>query len=144
VKFDKKEKNMINKEFGDYLKELRKKNNKTLEELAKHLNVSLSFLCDIEKKRRPPFSKDKIEKLATFLFLTPEEKRTLYDLQGQRNQDVPEDIKEVVISFKDDNNEEVSDLIRFACRETQSGKVTAKQWQDFIDRISKKSEDSND
>jgi len=101
---------MLQKEFGDYLKEIRKARGITLETLAKHLNVSLSFLCDIEKKRRPPLNEEKMEKLGNYLSLAKEEKEKLYDLKAQYEQNTPADIKEVILY------NEASDLVRIALR----------------------------
>ena len=118
---------MIQKEFGDYVKELRKSKGKTLQELATALKVSLSLLCDIENKRRS-LDEEKMETLANFLLLTKEEKNKLYDLDAQRRQSVPNDVKEVIM-FND-----ASDFVRIALRKTKSGELSKEDWQKFTER----------
>lgn len=115
------------KEFGDYIKELRRAKQKTLDEVSKVLGVSLSFLSDIENKRRNPFDEEKIELLAKYLMLTSNEKATMYDLAAKRKHSVPDDVKEVIMYAP------ASDFVRLALRKTKAGELSEKDWQDFIE-----------
>lgn len=120
------------KEFGDYVKELRRSKGKTLDELSKYLiskgfNISLSFLSDIENKRRNPMEQDAMEAMATFLFLTEEQKAELYDLAAKRKNSVPDDVKEVIMYSPE------SDYIRLALRKTKTGEISKEQWEKFLE-----------
>ena len=113
--------------FGKYLNELRKNKDVTLAELAKSLNdMSLSFLSDIERGRRKPLDKDKIEIAAKRLLLTDTEKANLYDLAAQWNDSTPEDVTDAVMYL------EQSPFVRLALRKTMTGEFTKEDWENFI------------
>lgn len=52
--------------FGSYLKSLRKREHKTLKQVADFLGYSTSYICDIEKGRRSPFKTPDLKKLIKF------------------------------------------------------------------------------
>jgi transcriptional regulator with XRE-family HTH domain len=118
----------MEKEFGDYIKDLRKVKGKTLEDISKCLNLSMSFISDIENKRRNPFDEEKMEILADYLVLTSEEKAKLYDLAAQRKQSVPDDVKNVIMFSPE------SDFVRLALRKTNSGELSKQDWEDFANK----------
>jgi transcriptional regulator with XRE-family HTH domain len=62
------------KTLGEYVRELREKNDLSLRELAKKLKVSAPFLSDIELGRRHP-SEDVLGRLASWLGTKPDELR---------------------------------------------------------------------
>jgi transcriptional regulator with XRE-family HTH domain len=53
--------------FGDLLRRLRRKANKTLGDVARELGVSIVYLSDVERSNRKPFTNERLIKLATFL-----------------------------------------------------------------------------
>ena len=53
--------------FGERLRALRKKADKTLGDLAEVLEVSVVYVSDVERGNRPPFRPDLIDKAAGFL-----------------------------------------------------------------------------
>ena len=65
------------KTLGEYIRELREKNDLSLREFAKRLNLSAPFVSDIELGRRYP-SEDVLEKIAKTLGVSTEELRS-YD-----------------------------------------------------------------
>ena len=65
------------KTLGEYIRELREKNDFSLREFAKRLNLSAPFVSDIELGRRYP-SENVLEKIAETLGIPPEELRS-YD-----------------------------------------------------------------
>ena len=65
------------KTLGEYIRELREKNDLSLREFAKRLNLSAPFVSDIELGRRYP-SEDVLEKIAEILGISPKELRS-YD-----------------------------------------------------------------
>jgi transcriptional regulator with XRE-family HTH domain len=60
------------KTFGERIRELREKHDKSVRELAKELKVSAPFLSDIELGRRHP-SKEVLDRLASILETTPDD-----------------------------------------------------------------------
>ena len=56
--------------FGRHLRRIRLNRNATLEDFAKCLSVSVSYICDIEKGRRSPLKMKAINKLADQFQLT--------------------------------------------------------------------------
>jgi transcriptional regulator with XRE-family HTH domain len=115
----------MEKEFGDYVKDLRRAKGKTLEDISKCLNLSMSFISDIENKRRNPFDEDKMEMLARCLMLTNEEKAKLYDLAAQRKQSAPDDVINVILQ---------NDNVRLALRKTNTGELSPKDWEEFANK----------
>jgi len=117
------------KEFGDYLKEYRRRKGVTLQQVAERLGVSLSLISDIENKRRNPLDEEeKMEVLAQYLDLSIEEKELLYDMAAKKRNSVPEDLKEVIMY--DTCN---SDYVRKALRKIKSGEITTQQLKNFVD-----------
>jgi transcriptional regulator with XRE-family HTH domain len=53
--------------FGDVLRQLRRKADKTLGEVARMLDVSTVYLSDVERGNRKPFTRERILKIAGFL-----------------------------------------------------------------------------
>lgn len=53
--------------FGDLLRKLRRKADKTLGDIARLLGVSVVFVSDVERGNRKPFANDRIVRIAEFL-----------------------------------------------------------------------------
>ena len=53
--------------FGELLRNLRRKANKTQGDVARLLKISVVYLSDVERGNRKPFSKDRILTIAEFL-----------------------------------------------------------------------------
>ena len=53
--------------FGDLLRKLRRKADKSLGDVARLLGVSVVYLSDVERGNRKPFNNDRIVKIAEFL-----------------------------------------------------------------------------
>ena len=64
-----KEKNMY---FGEYIRKKRLSDSRelTMQDVADHLGISLSYMSAIENRRKPPFDGDKLASLAVFLHLS--------------------------------------------------------------------------
>jgi len=122
------EKNM---RFGDYIRKKRLDDPRglTLSDMSKALGISLSFLSDIEHKRRKAFSPDQIELFSDFLDLSDEERAWMYDLASRENREVPSDIEDIMMY------EEAGSMARFALRQTKAGYVTEEDWKQFIRKI---------
>ncbi len=59
--------------FGDLLRRLRRKTNRTLGDVARVLGVSVVYLSDVERGNRRPLSHERILKVAAFLDIDPTE-----------------------------------------------------------------------
>ena len=66
-------------EFGDLLRALRVAVHVSLGELSRFLEVSVTYLSDVERGTRPPLTVERIEKAALLLELSPQ--RTLQLLE---------------------------------------------------------------
>jgi len=117
--------------FGDFIKKKRMSDPRelTLSDMAKELGISVSFLSDIENRRRHPFDSEKMEIFVQFLGLTEEEAARMYDLASYENGEVPWDIEDTLMY------EEVGTLARFALRQTKAGNATEEDWKRFIREI---------
>ena len=62
--------------FGDYIRKKRRDDPRqlTMNDVSQQIGISLSFLSEIEHKRRRPFDAEKIELFAAFLGLSDEER----------------------------------------------------------------------
>jgi transcriptional regulator with XRE-family HTH domain len=122
------EKNM---RFGDYIRKKRLDDPRglTLSDVSKALGISLSFLSDIEHKRRRAFSPEQIETFSDYLELSDEERAWMYDLASRENREIPSDIEDIMMY------EEAGSMARFALRQTKAGYATEEDWKQFIRKI---------
>ena len=93
--------------FGPFLRELREKRKLRQEDLAKAINVSIVYICDIEKGRRNPPDVDKLRILERQLGLSNKEKAMFYDMAGLERKEMPPDIVEYMA-----NHTEAREAIR--------------------------------
>ncbi|MBE6156511.1 MAG: helix-turn-helix transcriptional regulator [Firmicutes bacterium] len=78
-------------EFTILFKSLRASNNLTLTSLSEELNLSLTYLRDLENGNRKPNEKI-VESLITFYNLDNAQKRILYDAVAKSTDSLPFDI----------------------------------------------------
>ncbi len=57
--------------FGDLLRQMRRKADKTLGDVARELGVSIPYLSDVERGNRKPFTTERLIQLAVFLKANP-------------------------------------------------------------------------
>ncbi|MBR2398276.1 MAG: helix-turn-helix transcriptional regulator, partial [Clostridia bacterium] len=69
--------------FGSYVREKRLAKGINLRTMARTLEIAPAYMCDIENDHRYPPEKEKIDKLALTLSLTPDETNFLFDLAGR-------------------------------------------------------------
>jgi transcriptional regulator with XRE-family HTH domain len=86
--------------FGERLRALRKKSEKTLGDVAEVLGVSVVYVSDVERGNRPPLRPDLIEKAGAFLGADAAElHRLAAEVRGAfelRTERMPERAKEFV------------------------------------------------
>ena len=90
--------------FGDYIKTLRVSRNIGQRELARIIDISPSYLNDIENNNRDAPRKEIIKKLSDILEANLE---NLYDLAGKAKNRIPPDIPEII-----KKNKEIPSLLR--------------------------------
>ena len=70
-------------DFGEYLEEKRKSKNYTLRLFARRVNISYTYLADIEKGRSKAFKFEILNKIVEVLQLDEKETDMFYDLAGK-------------------------------------------------------------
>ena len=114
--------------FGSYIRSLRRNREKTLNDVANSIGVSLSFLSDIEQDRRNPFDEERMAKFVSRLMLKPDEAAKLYDLAADRKNGMPDDLKETIMYAPE------SDFVRIALRKSKAGEISKEDWIEFINK----------
>lgn len=115
--------------FGGFLAKKREERNITLRELARQLEVSASFLSDVENNRKPPLTADRLEKVASILLLSSEEKTQMYNLAGKQRNTVPPDLPEYIIE---------RDYVSAALRTARDLDAGEEEWQRFIEDLKRR------
>lgn len=122
--------------FGDFLSKKRLEMGFSLRKFATEIDLTASYLSDIEKGRRNPISNlDKLKEIADRLKMSDEERVLFYDLAGKgysgENMISP-DLPEYIMS---------EDLARVALRKAKKmalngdKKGVEKIWQEMIDKL---------
>lgn len=115
--------------FGGFLAQKREERDITLRELARQLEVSASFLSDVENSRKPPLTADRLEKAASIMLLSAEEKSKMYDLAGKQRNAVPPDLPEYIIE---------RDYVSAALRTARDLDAGEEEWQRFIEDLKRR------
>lgn len=120
-----------NMRFGTFIRQKRINDSRglTLKDVAAELNLSLSYLSDIEQNRRSPLDSKQIDKLCDFLNLTEEDKHTMLDLAAKETSRIPSDIEDVMMYTEEGSN------ARRALRMTNAGYATNEDWKEFIQKL---------
>ena len=90
--------------FGSYIRSLRIDSGIGQRELAKKIDISPSYLNDLEKNKR---NAPKVELINKFSVLLKADLELLYNLAGNSNKSIPPDLSEYI-----DNNPKIISLIR--------------------------------
>ena len=114
-------------DFGKYIEQLRKSRDKTLRETGKAIGVSPQFYSEVEKGRRSIFIKERMEKLADFLMLDEEERKTLYDkAKDANNAALPMDCEDYAADHA---------FVAEALRLSKATGAGEKEWQQLLDDL---------
>jgi len=116
--------------FGKFLIEKRLAVELSARQLAIALDYSPVYICDIEKDRKP-VPDEILERLPRLLHLSEPETDQMYDLAANSRNSVSADLPEYIME---------KDIVRAALRTAKKNNVTDKQWEDFIKRITKASD----
>jgi transcriptional regulator with XRE-family HTH domain len=115
-----------NERFGDFIKRHREQKGLPLREVARLLDLSPAYICDMEKNRRNPLYNDKLYKLSAILGLTQDDEYWLFDLSARELKKAPYDVEDMFFYT------EIGDMCRQALRLTKKGILTIKEWERLL------------
>ena len=124
----------MNQTFGSFVRQKRMEQGLSLRGLAARLDLSPVYMSNIETGRKPAPARENLDKLTLELHLSKEEQELLLDLAARPetmrvSADLPESIME-------------RDIVRAALRTAKEVDATDEEWQEFIDRITKRTPSS--
>lgn len=119
--------NMYNEmSFGEFIAKKREEKKITLREMARLLKITPPYLSDIEKERRNPPDKDKLDELANILSLSEDECRYMYDLAGKKRNSISVDLPDYIME---------RDYVRVALRKAMDLGVGEEEWKKFVEEL---------
>ncbi|WP_066675460.1 helix-turn-helix domain-containing protein [Clostridium septicum] len=119
--------NMYNEmSFGEFIAKKREEKKITLREMARLLKITPPYLSDIEKERRNPPDKDKLDELANILSLSEDECRYMYDLAGKKRNSIAVDLPDYIME---------RDYVRVALRKAMDLEVGEEEWKKFVEEL---------
>jgi len=111
--------------FGRFVEQKRKEQGITLRGLAGELELAPSYMSDMEKGRRYPPDRGKLEEIARILKLPKEDKDLMYDLAALAKENtVSPDLPEYIME---------KDIVRVALRKARDKNVSDEDWQRVIE-----------
>lgn len=115
--------------FGDFLQKKREEKKVTLRKMADMLGLSAPFLSDVEKDRRNPPEKDKLDMIVNILGLSEEEKDLMFNLAGRRRNTVAPDLPEYIME---------RDYVSSALRTARDLNASEEEWMAFVEELKKR------
>lgn len=124
----------MNQTFGSFVRQKRMEQGLSLRGLAARLDLSPVYMSNIETGRKPVPARENLDKLTLELHLSKEEQELLLDLAARpETMRVSADLPEYIIE---------RDIVRAALRTAKEVDATDEEWQEFIDRITKRTPSS--
>jgi len=117
--------------FGEFIAKKREEKQITLREMAQKLSITPPYLSDIEKDRRNPLEKAKLDEIAGILNLSEEERRVMYDLAGKKRNAVSPDLPDYIME---------RDYVRAALRKAIDVNAGETEWLKFVEELEKRKE----
>jgi len=115
--------------FGDFLKSIRVDKGESFRELAAILNVSATYISDLEKGRRNIPSTELLDAIAQHYDLSTEDKNKMYDLIAIQNNIVAPDIPEYIHE---------NGYVAVALRKARELNATEGEWEEFLEELRKR------
>ena len=115
--------------FGDFIAKNRQQRNITLRGMARKMNISSTYLNEVEKDRRNPFDFEKLIKISDILMLSEEERNIMMDLAGEKRAEVAPDIPEYI---KDNC------YLTTALRTARDLGVAEEEWMEIVELLKKR------
>ena len=120
----------MNQTFGPFVRQKRMAQGISLRELAARLSLSPVYMSNIETDRKPAPTQENLDKLAEELHLSKADRELFLDLAAaSQKMKVPADLPEYIME---------RDIVRAALRTAKEVDATDEEWQEFIDRITKR------
>ena len=116
----------VEKSFGEFIAKKREENRITLREMARLLKITPPYLSDIEKGRRNPPEREKLDQIAEILFLSTDERRYMYDLAGKQRNTVSSDLPDYIME---------KDYVRLALRTAMDLDAGEDEWLKFVEDL---------
>lgn len=115
--------------FGSFVRSKRLDRHMTILELARALDISNPYWCDIEKGNRNPPDIAKLEKLAQLLELTDEERGTMMDLAGEYREQAAPDISAWILATPG---------VSVALRQARDMDFSADDWNAMVEEMKRR------
>lgn len=116
--------------FGAFVRQKRMAQGISLRGLAMRLGLSPVYMSNIETDRKPAPTQENLDKLAEELHLSKADWELFLDLAAaSQKMKVPADLPEYIME---------RDIVRAALRTAKEVDATDEEWQEFIDRITKR------
>ena len=116
----------VNQSFGEFIANRREEKRITIRKMAKLLQITPPYLSDIEKDRRNPPDKNKLDEIAEILSLSEKERRYMYDLAGKKRNSIALDLPEYIME---------RDYVRIALRKAMDLGVGEEEWRKFVEEL---------
>ncbi|WP_394870348.1 helix-turn-helix domain-containing protein [Clostridium butyricum] len=116
----------VEQSFGEFIAKKREEKKITLREMARLLKITPPYLSDIEKDRRNPPEKEKMDKIAEILLLSTDERRVMYDLAGKKRNTVSSDLPDYIME---------KDYVRLALRTAMDLDAGEDEWLKFVEDL---------
>ena len=115
--------------IGEFINEKRRVHGMTLKSLSERLDISVTFLADIEHDRRNPMEKEKLDELAAVLELSRDEKNEMYDLAGRKRREVAPDLTDYVVD---------NPFVSYALRKARDIGAGEEEWLKMVEDLEKR------
>lgn len=115
--------------FGEFIAQKRKEKRISLRKMANQLSCSAVYLSDVEKGKRNPPDRNRLQILISVLELSQEEKRLFFDLVGTTRGIVAPDIADYLIA---------KPYMNKILRQAIELHATQEDWQMFLSGLEQK------
>ena len=117
--------------FGGFVRQKRIEREMSLRTLAQRLELSPVYMSNIENNLKPAPSQAKLDKIASLFMLDKADTELMWDLAAKsKKQRVSVDLPEYIMD---------RDIVRVALRTARECEATDADWQEFIDKLNKRS-----
>lgn len=114
----------MDERFGKFVRQKREEKKINLRKLAEILDIAPAYMSDIEKSRRYPPDKEKIEIIAKTLELTADETNYLFDMAALAKENtVSPDLPQYIMEH---------DIVRVALRRARDIDAGQEEWEKVI------------
>ena len=121
--------------FGSFIRKKRLESDPyiSLRELARRLELSPIYMSDIETSREFAPKREVLIRIAEILRLNKQEQELMYDLAAKtkRHNAVPADLPDYITSHE---------MAKIALRVARDVDATDTEWQEFIEKLKKRSQ----